>query len=208
MTRLFLALTLLGVPTLVPHVLAAPPARVPAQTRVAILPVVINTDEKDEKVKADQATRGEEEARKQFADRGFVVVDPAAVTKAYASAGANARYKTEADRAVGVATEVGTAVQADWVVVVVIDGVELRRVNSPITDTKETIHEVVLRLWVNGRAGEEGLPSGDKTDNQLRADAFEPGTAPWRRQKDAVAAAVRVALRGTLAPYPSHKENL
>lgn len=205
MIRLFLALSLLGAPTLVAPSKAAPPARVPAQTRVAILPVVVNTDEKDEKIKADQSARGEEEARKLFSERGFTLVDSAAVTKAYSEAGANARYRGEAERAVGVAAEVGTAVQADWVVVVVIDAMDLRKVNSPITDTKETIHEVVLRLWINGRAGETGLPAGEKTDNQLRSDAFEPGSAPWRRQKDAVAAAVRASLRETLSPYPVRK---
>jgi hypothetical protein len=204
MNRLTLALLLLGTPVLRAGAMEPPSVRIPVQTRVAILPVVVATDEKDERVRVDQATRAEEEARRLFAERGFVVVEPGVTAKALSEAGAPVRFRNEVERSVGLSSEVGKALGADWVVVVVVDVVEQRRIHSQITDATETLIEVGLRLWLSGRQGEAGLPAGEKVGHQLRAAAFEPGGT--RRQREAVVAAVRSALRAPLAPFPVKKE--
>jgi hypothetical protein len=172
--------------------------------RVAVLPVL--GSEKDEALRSEQVARADDELRRLFSERGFAVAGAEATQKALAEAGANRRYRSELDRSVGVSGEVGKALGVDWVVVVSLDGISRRRITAPITDAQETLHEVTLRCWIFGRPSDVGLPAGEKLESQLRADTFEPGAPP--RQREAIAAALRLALRKTLVPYAVLKKSL
>ncbi len=181
------------------HVRAGEPpvaARSPQSIRVALLPVLNVTGD------ATHAGRGDDELHRLFAERGFAFSEGEAVAKALAAAVAPGDPKDPAARPVAALSEVGQAVGADWVVLVVLDSVEQRKVTAPITDTMERVTQVKLRIWVLDRATGKSVLAGVKTESQLRADAFDPGASAGKRLRDAVSAAVRDGLRELLLPYP------
>jgi hypothetical protein len=196
-----LLILMLSLGALTPSLIQAsePPAvaaRNPQATRVALLPVLNATGD------PTHAGRGDDELHRLFFERGFSLSESEAVAKALAAITAPDDPKDPAARPVAALDEIAQTIGADWVVLVVLDSVDQRKVTAPITDTMERVTQVKLRIWVLDRATGKSVLAGVRSDSQLRADAFDPGASAGKRLRDAVSAAVRDSLRELLLPYP------
>jgi hypothetical protein len=91
---------------------------VPANTRVAILPVIDRSGEKDDQ-RRDQANAVKMEAYDQFFQRGFQLIDEVAVSKAVTDSGIN--FDDEEEHRKDSLYKIGKELNADLVMFVVVD---------------------------------------------------------------------------------------
>jgi len=94
------------------------PQYVPAETTVALIPIINQGGEKNEGFKTKQTENGNKELQKEFAEHGFKIADDAAVAKAVADLKLD--LTDEEQQKKGNLYKIGKAVNANLVVLAVI----------------------------------------------------------------------------------------
>jgi hypothetical protein len=183
---------------------AAPAAAVrrndAAQTKVALLPVLNLSGEKDEKQRRDQTAKAEEELRRAFEGRGFVLVETEAVRRALEAEKVDLADEEFHNRAT--LYRVGRAAGADLVAFVLITDVSQRRTQTPLTDLQELVGSARTKTWLLDVAAERPLLSARAREAQAKNNLFAGLDSGARLIRNAVAGAVRDTLRDALSEYP------
>jgi TolB-like protein len=176
---------------------------VPAETRVAILPVVNASGEKDGAQAEKQARAASDELNKQFASRGFTVVDDKAVSDAIAGAGI--QLTDEEQRSSASYLRIGADAKADLVVMVVIEKVSQKINRSFFTVAFEGRARITLAAY----DVKKSAPFIKTTVKEVKAGAGEI-VATTKGSANILAAcgkAVREVLDAPLKPYPASKQS-
>lgn len=153
-----------------------PPAYAPAQTVVAILPVISKEDSaldsKDPKadpLKDRHVVKAQEELALQFASHGFKVADDTAVRKELADEKLDLTDEENQRRAVFY--QVGKAVHADLVVFMVIESVSRHnKSNSFLGSQKEG--KALLKMWLVDADAEKPILNALQHEGKSASNAF------------------------------------
>ncbi|GAB4460561.1 MAG: hypothetical protein OHK0029_24780 [Armatimonadaceae bacterium] len=173
---------------------ARPVASVQARARVALLPVINFSGEKDDKQRRDQIAKAEEELAKQFRNRGFTLIDRAAIEQSLTDADIDLTDEEYHNRAT--LYRIGKAVNAEVIAFVVILDVDQRRVETPL-DIDEMVGKAKTKMWVLDVANEKPIVNAVRQESQSRSNivpSLDSGARLIRK-------AVEGAVRDTLKPY-------
>jgi TolB-like protein len=177
---------------------------VPSQTAVAVLPVINLSGERTPKFAEGQAAAVSRELHKQFADRGFHVLDDQAVTDAIASCKADLNDEEQYSRQTF--ASIGAAAKADLVVFVTIDKVSWK-LNQGFFSANTEGHAKIT-AWLIDVKQQTPLLSAKRFENKYgggtAANVLFGATEKGSRQiEGACAGVVRDALAEPLKPYPA-----
>nr|CAA9241682.1 hypothetical protein AVDCRST_MAG63-1447 [uncultured Armatimonadetes bacterium] len=173
---------------------------VPAQTKVALLPVIDATGEKDDQ-RRDQANAVRMEMRDQFAERGFDVIDEEAVAKAIAEAKIDLSDEEYQRREP--LYKVGKAVGADFVVFVVVTQAYSKIKKNLFGEQREGLAKT--KTWLLDVKEEKPVLSGYVCEGKSTGSAgpFDKGNRS--RMGAASGNSIRDVLNDVLKPYPRKK---
>lgn len=115
----------------------------PAKTRIAILPVIDKSGEKDDQ-RRDQANAVKMEAYDQFFQRGFDVIDEGTVAKAVTASGVN--FDDEEEHRKDNLYKMGKALNADLVMFVVVDQAYSKIKHNLFGDQREGLAKT--KTWI------------------------------------------------------------
>jgi hypothetical protein len=174
--------------------------REPREMRVALLPVVNLSGEKDARQRRDQSKKGEEELRRLFAERGFSVLSDDAVQKALADDNIDLADEEFHNRAT--LYRIGKALGADLIAFVVITDVDQARVKTPLTDNQELVAKVKTKTWLLDVPNERPILSAQRQESQSRNPWFAEFDSGARRIRNTVAGCVRDTLKGFFRDFP------
>ncbi len=167
---------------------AAPPQRayVPAQTKIAILPVIDASGEKDVKTSKEQCGFVSTELLKEFQERGFRFIERRSIDDVIKNQSIDLSDEEQRKRATmfGIGKEVG----ADLVAFVLI------------TDkvTGERTKDATIKIWLLDVNHQEPIMSGKPQEGRSNmSNAFN--RASWRR---AFPFAVEAGLQEFFKPFP------
>ncbi|MDX1932893.1 MAG: hypothetical protein SFU56_09840 [Capsulimonadales bacterium] len=170
----------------------APTAQATAGSKVVLLPVINISGEKDDKQKADQVKRAEEELAKQFRERGFMLIPRETVDKALTDERIDLTDEEYHNRSS--ILKVGRATGADLAVFVLITDVDQRRVRAPLTG-EEMVGKARTKIWVLSVADEKPLLNAVRHESQARSNLLPGFDSGARLIRNSVAGAVRDTLR-------------
>ena len=194
----------------------APPPYVPAQTTVAILPVVLKLDTtgdnkdtaKTDPLKDRHVVKAQEELDLQFRSHGFKIADDAAVRKEVADEKLDLTDEENQRRAVFY--QIGKAVHADLVAFVVIESVSRHnKSNSFMGQQKEG--KALLKMWLVDAGAEKPILNavqheGKAASNAFMDNAIGPDTNGYSKFTiRAVGHGIDDMLKDFLKPYPEIK---
>lgn len=192
-------LTLTTALSVVANSQGAAPTYDPANTTVAILPVINLGTEKDASFKAAQTKAVGDELHKQFADHGFKELDDKAIEDAIASLSLNLTDEEQHNRAT--ILNIGNAAKADLAVFVVINKVYWKRDMGFFTSTKEAHSKI--SLWLVDLKAKKAILNAKSQESKLgQAEFFRNSVKTSDLIVKACAKAVKDALADTLKPYP------
>jgi hypothetical protein len=181
---------------------AQQPASRPArEMKIALLPVVNLSGEKDAKQRQDQSLKGNEELRKLFTERGFQVLDADTVRKTLETAKIDMSDEEFQNRAT--LYRLGKEMGADLIAFVVITDVEQQRVRTPLLDSDELVAKVKTKTWLLDVPNEQAILSAKRQESQSRNNLFPGLDSGARRIRNTVAGCVRDSLRDFLREYPT-----
>lgn len=175
-------------------------AREAREMKIALLPVVNLSGEKDARQRRDQGKKGDEELRKLFTERGFVVLGDDVVQKALTDE--NIDLSDEEFHNRGTLYRLGKAMGADFVAFVVITDIEQQRVKTPLTDSQELVAKVKTKTWLLDVPGERHILSATRQESQARNMWFAEFDSGARLIRNTVAGCVRDTLKGFFRDYP------
>jgi hypothetical protein len=178
---------------------AARAARVAPGARVALLPVVNLSGEKDAKQRRDQILKAEDELNRQFGRRGFTVLPRAEVERALADAKLDLTDEENHNRAT--LFGVGKALNADLIVFVVITDVDQRRVQTAF-DIDEMVGKAKTKTWLLSVPDGVALLSAYRQESQSRSNLAPSFDSGARLIRKSVEGTVRDALADFLKQYP------
>lgn len=173
------------------------PAIVPAQTTVAILPVINKAGEKKETDRVKQSEAARVQIAKMFTERGFILADPAVVTAAIKSQEVDLEDEEQHNRAT--LYRIGEAVKARLIVFAVITDTDLNTKAGFWTAQKQGKGKV--KVWLLDTEAKKALISATITEGKSERAAL-PGTKGQPRVEAAISNAVRDSLKATLEAYP------
>jgi hypothetical protein len=179
---------------------SVPAIREAREMKIALLPVVNLSGEKDSRQRRDQGKRGDEELRKLFTERGFLVLGDDVVQKALADENIDLNDEESHNRAT--LYRLGKATGADLVAFVVITDVEQQRVKTPLTDSQELVAKVKTKTWLLDVPGERHILSAARQESQARNMWFAEFDSGARLIRNTVAGCVRDTLKGFFRDHP------
>ena len=176
----------------------------PAQTRVAVVPVLNLSGETWKEARAKQSARGEEELRALFDERGFTLIDSDEVSVTAKRLSLDFADDEQPKRA-GL-LQLGRELKADLIVFVVINNVDQRRVEK--TFVKSTEGTALIKGWLIDVASERPWVSGKVFEGDSKsAGLLEIGEKGSSRKQLAVANGIRkVFTTDFLRDYPVVKK--
>lgn len=190
------------VASVVTHSPAAVKTYAPRQTRVALLPVINASGEKDPKQRGDQSKKGSEELLKQFRQRGFDVLEAATVQKAIGDLEIDLSDEEMHNRAT--LYKIGEAVGADLIAFAVITNVDQQRIKTPLTDDQQLEGRANIKIWVLDVKEKRAIMSATRQEAQAKNKWFAEFDSGARLIRLAVEGAVRDSLKGFLAQFPKN----
>jgi hypothetical protein len=159
-----------------------------APQTVAIIPVLNSSGETWEEGKKLQTSRAEEEIRALFTERGFNLVDSAAVRKAIDDLKVD--FSDEEQQKRDVLYKVGDAVSADLVVFVVITDVDQRKVAKFLVTSTEG--KAKMKAWLLGVKDRKAFMSAKVFEGSSKSGGLiEIGEKGSSRKQLAVANGIR-----------------
>jgi len=171
----------------------------PAATTVAVFPVINLGAEKDANFKAGQTKAASESLHKQFADRGFKVLDDKIVEEALAAAKIDLNDEEQHSRQNML--KIGDAAKADLAVFVVINKTSWKNNQNFFTNAKEG--HAKITIWLLDVKHQAPILSAKPMDGKhSEAEVFRNSVKPSEQIMKACAQAVKQVLADTLKPYP------
>lgn len=175
--------------------------RNPAATRVALLPVIDTTGEKEDQ-RRDQANAVRMELISQFTERGFSVVDEAQVAKAIADRKID--LSDEENQRRGPIYEIGKAAGADLVVFVLVTQAYAKIKKNLFTEEREGLAKT--KTWLLDVKAEKPILSGYVWEGKSTGGSG-PFTKSNRGRMGAAAGnSIRDVLNDVLKAYPRKKK--
>jgi hypothetical protein len=170
-------------------------------TRVALLPVVDMTGEKEDQ-RRDQANAVKMEMTSQFTERGFQLVDEAAVAKAITDLKID--LSDEEDQRREPIFKIGKAVDADLVVFVVVTQAYAKTKQNLFSEQREGLAKT--KTWLLDVKEEKPVLSGYVWEGKSTGNAglFTKGNRG--RMGAACANSIRDVLNDALKAYPRKKK--
>ncbi len=164
----------------------------PATTKVAVLPCITISPEKGKWIREQEADEGRKSAEAAFSDRGFTLLDEAAVDKAVSQSSIDLSSEEQWTKAN--LYRIGKAAGADLVVFVLIkNGRQIIKSNLLMPDVRS---EAEIELWLADVGAEKGILAGEPAKGTARG-----GGKPSAQRRRAVKLAVESALRKFMKPY-------
>jgi hypothetical protein len=172
----------------------------PATTRVAILPVIDTTGEKDDQ-RRDQANAARREAYDQFYQRGFQVIDEATVARAVAESGID--FADEEEHRKDNVYKIGRAVDADLVVFVVVSQAYAKVRETTVGEQREGLART--KTWLLDAREQNPLLSAYVREGKSSGLNVAGAKSIRGRMGAAAGNAVRDTLNDVLAPFARDK---
>ncbi len=173
----------------------------PGAARVAILPVVDMTGEKEDQ-RRDQANAARAEMISQFTERGFQVIDEAAVAKAIQDLGIN--FSDEEDQRREPVYKVGKAVGADLVIFVVITQAYAKTKQNLFNEQREGLAKT--KTWLLDVKEEKPVLSAYVWEGKSTGSSGLFSKGNRSRMGAACGNSVRDVLNDALKAYPRTKK--
>ena len=179
----------------------------PATTTVAVLPCIDRTGEKEKDWRDRQAAGGYRNLVELFAERGFIIADRAAVTKAIADTGVDLNDEEEYRRENFI--KIGKALNADIVVFTYVMATSEDRKSQGFFSLKdrEIQGRATVKTWVVDVKNEKKILSADVREGKAAGASklFGNNEGRWRRV-NAIGGALKEQLTETVfKPYPKVK---
>ncbi len=176
---------------------------VPGATSVAVLPVVNVSGEPDPNFKAGQIKAVSDQLRKEFATRGFKVLDDKIITDAVTTSKIDLTDEEQHSRKMVIT--VGASVKADLAVFVVINKVYTKSNEHFFTSDKEGHAKITIWL-VDVKQQKPLLSAKSQESKQGSAEFFANSVKGSEQIFAACSSAVKAALAVPLKPYAVAKE--
>jgi hypothetical protein len=177
----------------------APDHYEPANTRVAILPVINLSGEKNAGFREKQIQATREALHNAFGDRGFVIVDDKSIEDAATAAKIDLNDEEQHTRSTIV--NLGNSVKADLVAFVVINKVWSKQITNFFSATDEGYAKIAI--WLIDLKTEKAILNGIPHQSKEKREAYFRGQEKF---SDLIARAcgkaVRESLTPILKPYP------
>ena len=169
--------------------------------RVALLPVVNRSGEKDEKQRDLQRAAGDEALKKEFEARGFTIVDTATIQKALAELKVDIEDEEQWRREN--LFKVGREVGADYVIFAAIMHVEQHLRVNLLTSSREGKAQV--KFWLLDVKNEKPMLSSAVREGKSGGGFFAGLDVGSKRIIIAIGNAIRDHLKDFMKPYPMPK---
>ncbi|MES2460077.1 MAG: hypothetical protein V4671_05795 [Armatimonadota bacterium] len=173
----------------------------PATTRVAILPVIDKSGEKDDQ-RRDQANAVKMEAYDQFFQRGFQIIDEATVAKAITDSGIN--FDDQEEHRKDNLYKVGKALNADLVMFVVVDQAYSKLKRNLFNEQREGLAKT--RTWLVDVKDQKPLLSAFIREGKSTGNAGLGSKGNRSHMGAACSNATRDTLNAVLDPFKRDKE--
>jgi hypothetical protein len=173
------------------------PAYNPSQTRVALLPVVNLSGEKDKKQRLDQTKKAAEELYKQFNDRKFIVLADNTVRDTLDDLEIDVEDEENHNRTT--LYKIGEKLNVDLVAFVVIQSIAQRRTNlgggRGRDDDGELVASAVIKIWLLDVPKKQRILSAYRQEAQAKNNMFASLDSGARLIRKSVEGAVRDSLK-------------
>ncbi len=173
----------------------------PANTRIAILPVIDKSGEKDDQRK-DQANAVKMEAYDQFYQRGFQVIDEGTVAKAVTDSGID--FNDAEEHRKDNLYKLGKALNADLVLFVVVDQAYSKLKHNLFGDQREGLAKT--KTWLVNVKDQKSLLSAFIREGKSTGSTGIGDKGNRSRMGSACSNAIRDTLNAALAPFNRDKD--
>jgi len=181
---------------------SAPVVYVPANTKVAVLPVINASGEKDRKQRIDQVSVGNKELAKQFRQRGFLLTDASVIAQAIADQKIDLNDEENWNRAN--LYRIGEAAGADLIAFVVIDNVDQKRHGQVGSDKNDELaSRANIKIWLLDVKSHHAILSAVHQEAQAKNPIFADFDSGSRLIRKSVEGAIRDVLKDFLRTYPN-----
>ena len=172
----------------------------PATTRIAILPVIDKSGEKDDQ-RVHQANAVKMEAYDQFYQRGFQVIDEATVAKAVA--GSDINFDDEEEHRKDNMYKIGKAVDADLVFFVVVSQAYSKIKKNAFNEQREGLAKT--KVWLLNTKDEKPILSAHNREGKSTGSTGIGQKGNRSQMGAACSNAIRDVANAVLKDFPRDK---